>query len=91
MSTAAHGNVPELTLGWRLQMALGDMKVQEMADTLGVNRATIGRWMHDKGTPRRAYLLQWAVATGVDPTWLETGIDPEGGPDRDGGVPVTAR
>ena len=91
MSTAAHTNIPELTLGWRLQMALGDMGVKEMADELGVNRATIGRWMHDKGAaPKRAYLLQWALITGVDATWLETGETPsDGGPN--GGLAVTSR
>jgi len=72
------GNIPEITLGWRLQLALGDMKVQEMADTLGVNRATIGRWMHDRGAPKRAYILQWALATGVDAQWLEHGTVPNG-------------
>ena len=74
MSTQPLGNIPELTLGWRLQMSLGEMKVQEMAETLGVNRATVGRWMHDKGAPpKRAYVLQWAMATGVPVEWLEHG------------------
>ena len=91
MSTAAHGTIPELTLGWRMKMALGEMKVQEIADALGVNRATVGRWMRDDGArPRRAYLLQWAIMTGVDPVWLETGVEPSDGPD-DGGVSVTSR
>lgn len=59
MSTHTTQRVPQLTLGWRLKMALGDMKVQDMADALGVNRATVGRWMADKGAPpKRAYLLQ---------------------------------
>ena len=88
MSTQPQGNIPELTLGWRMQMALGDMKVQDIADTLGVNRATVGRWMHDKGAPpKRAYLLQWALATGVDRQWLETGETPAG-PEPDGGLDV---
>lgn len=82
MSTATHGMIPEVTLGWRLQMALGDRKVQDMADALGVNRATVGRWMHDKGAPpRRVYLLQWALLTGVDAGWLETGRVPDDGPE----------
>ena len=82
MSThATHGHVPPLTLGWRLKMALGDIKVQDMADKLGVNRATVGRWMADKGAPpKRAYLLQWAMITGTDAGWLEHGILP-GAPD----------
>lgn len=71
-------NIPQLTLGWRLQMALGDQSVQALADELGVTRQTIGRWMHDKGArPRRAYILQWALITGVDSHWLETGEEPQ--------------
>lgn len=88
MSTATHGRIPDLTLGWRLQIALGDMGVQEMADQLGVSRATVGRWMHDKGAPpKRAYIIQWALATGVDAQWLETGKAPVT-PERDGGLRV---
>lgn len=76
--------IPTLTLGWRLKMALGEMHAQEMADLLGVNRGTVSRWMADKGAPpKRAYLLQWAMATDTDYGWLETGnapgsIGPEG-------------
>lgn len=85
MSTHPIGNIPELTLGWRLQMALGEMKVQDMADTLGVNRATVGRWMHDKGAPpKRAYIMQWAMATGVPMSWLEHGIEPTSTPGPEG-------
>lgn len=85
-------NIPQLTLGWRLQMALGDGSVQALAKELGVTRQTIGRWMHDKGAqPRRAYILQWALITGVDAHWLETGEepDPQRGPNT--GLPVTSR
>lgn len=53
------GRVPELTLGWRLKMALGDMRRDDIAESLGVNPATVTRWMGDRGAkPRRAYILQ---------------------------------
>ena len=94
MSThAEHGRIPEITLGWRLKMALGETSVQEMSDTLGVHRGTIGRWMRDEGArPKRAYLAQWALATGVDYDWLESGTAPATDPHGpDGGVPVTSR
>lgn len=77
MSTdAATGRVPALTIGWRLQMALnhGGVSHQQMADLLGVNRATISRWCNDRGAPPRTiYLRQWALACGVDADWLITG------------------
>lgn len=65
--TAAHEEgIPPLTLGWRLKMALGDMQRGEMAEHLGVDPGTLSRWMADKGAPpRRAYIVQWALVTGV--------------------------
>lgn len=82
MSTQQEERVPQLTLGWRLKMALGDISVQEMAEHLGVTRSTLSRWMSDTGKPpRRAYVAQWALLTGVPLTWLETGDHPtNGGP-----------
>lgn len=77
MTTQTHGAIPELTLGWRLQMALGDMSVQEMADHLGVSRTSCARWMHDRSEPKRGLLLQWALVTGTDPEWLEHGSAPD--------------
>ena len=78
------GAIPELTLGWRLKMALGSLRVEEMAEELGVNRATVSRWMSDKGAPpKTAYIKQWALRTGVPYVWLDEGKvskpDPEGG------------
>lgn len=80
----AMGRVPELTLGWRLRMALGGMSAGDMADWLGVNRATVSRWMNGHGAPpRRAFIAQWALLTGVDAGWLLTGERSEGnGPGR---------
>lgn len=77
--------IPQITLGWRLQMALaqGDLSVQEMADNLGVSRSTISRWLHDDGMPpRAAFVKQWALASRVSLEWLQTGKTPvgDGGP-----------
>lgn len=76
MSTAKDERVPELTLGWRLKMALahGGLHREEMAIHLGVDPGTLSRWMADRGAPpKRAYLQMWALATEVDPDWLEHG------------------
>lgn len=79
MSIETRGErIPSLTLGWRMRMALGEMKAEEMAAQLGVSRQTLSRWMADKGKPpKRAYLAQWALITGVPLTWIESGIAPE--------------
>lgn len=68
--------VPELTLGWRLKMALEHNQVSrsEMAAELGVDPATITRWTGDRGAPPKAgFLKQWALRCGVPYAWLLTG------------------
>lgn len=82
MTTATRvGVVPEWTLGWRLQRALAHagMTTLQMADEIGVTRATISRWVNDHGAPPRAiYLRHWAMRTGVPLAWLEGGSEPDG-------------
>lgn len=77
MSTQAQeSGVPQLTLGWRIRLALdyGGISREKMAATLGVHPSSITRWSHDKGdAPKRGFLLQVAAATGVNPDWLEFG------------------
>ena len=78
-------HVPELTLGWRLKMALGDRSAQSIADDLGVTRGTVSRWMADRGAPpKAAYIKMWALITQTDVRWLLTGqqtVPHPGGPD----------
>lgn len=74
------GQIPAWTLGWRMQRALAHagISVNEIAEEMGVSRATISRWINDKGAPpRAAYLKQWALRTGVPYLWL-TDMDPTG-------------
>lgn len=81
------GGVPELTLGWRMKMALGhDMTVQEMADELGMSRGQISRYLNDKGIPKRAVLLAWALRCGVPFEWLAYGSVKQTPPDDGGSV-----
>lgn len=85
MSTTTQERIPELTLGWRLKMALGDMPAHEMAEQLDMSRAQLSRWMADKGAPpKRPYLAQWALLTGVDFQWLVTGQASSQQPDPGG-------
>jgi hypothetical protein len=67
------GDIPEITLGWRLRIAMerADLKAEEMASELGVHRGTITRWTHDIGSPPRAiYLHRWADLCHVSFAWL---------------------
>jgi transcriptional regulator with XRE-family HTH domain len=76
------GAVPEWTIGWRLQRALGyaGIAAGDMAVELQVSRATVSRWLNDKGLPPRwVYLERWAELTGVSALWLCHGdVDPCG-------------
>lgn len=64
--------VPEWTLGWKLKRALdfADLSAQDMAAELGVHVATVSRWMNDRETPRRAYVMAWSLRCGVPFGWL---------------------
>jgi transcriptional regulator with XRE-family HTH domain len=69
----AHQGIPEVTLGWRLRMAMehAGIKADEMSVSLGVHRGTITRWTHDVGRrPRVIYLQRWAQLCGVPYEWL---------------------
>lgn len=86
MTTERYERIPELTLGWRLKMSLGEISRDQIAEMMDVTPSTISRWMSDKGAPpKRPYLLQWAMVTGVPVEWLASGEAPDGGPDGPGG------
>lgn len=88
MSQETSGDrIPALTLGWRMRMSLdyANISVQQMATQLGVSRTTLSRWMADKGErPKRAYISQWALSTGVPFEWIAEGKMPSGPDDPDG-------
>lgn len=86
------GDVPEWTLGnrlWRARSHLG-VTQQELATRLGIGLQQVKNGESDKRAPRRGVILGWAVATGVDPNWLENGTPGGGDTGRDDG-PVTIR
>lgn len=70
---ATNDGIPDLTLGWRLRMAMerAGLKAEDMAEHLGVHRGTISRWAHDIGKPPRPiYLRHWAEICNVRYEWL---------------------
>lgn len=74
------GQIPEWTLGWRLQRSLAhaEISVEEIADEMGVSRSTVSRWLNDRGAPpKAAYVKMWAFRTGVPFAWLSD-TDPTG-------------
>ncbi|MHB1433416.1 MAG: helix-turn-helix domain-containing protein [Streptosporangiaceae bacterium] len=68
--------IPEWTLSWRMQRALvhANVTIQDMAEELGVSRATVSRWLNEHGGPPRiGYLKVWAMRCGVPLEWLVSG------------------
>jgi transcriptional regulator with XRE-family HTH domain len=65
---------PQLTTRRRVLIAMDEagMTDTDLADALGVHRKTIYNWLH-ADTMRRQHIYAIAVATGVDPDWLEHG------------------
>lgn len=82
--TFAH-NVPTITLGWRIKMAMdhGDVKSADLEERFEVSRGTISRWCRDVGQPpKKLFLNEIAVMCGVSSRWLIDGKDPHpDGPD----------
>ena len=68
-------DIPEWTLGWRLQRSLahGGVSIDDMAAELGVSRQSISRWLNARAVPRIGYLKLWALKTGVPLDWLISG------------------
>jgi transcriptional regulator with XRE-family HTH domain len=78
---------PELTLGWRIQMALdkGGLRHTDVMDKFEVSRQTVSRWCRDVGAAPKKYVLnEIAVMCGVPPRWLIDGVSSTVPPD-DGG------
>lgn len=71
-----YADIPPLTLGWRIQMALnyGQLKHADLMAKFEVSRETVSRWCHDASKPKKFILNEIAVMTGVSPRWLIDGI-----------------
>lgn len=81
------GAVPELHLHQRLRIAreyAGYGQV-EFAQHTGISRATISAAENGHRAPLKSTIKHWALATGVNAQWLETGVAPSGSP-NDGGT-----
>jgi transcriptional regulator with XRE-family HTH domain len=75
MGYMAHTIIPTWTLADRLVKAResAGKNQSQIADELGVGLRSIVRYEKGHHVPKRAIVLAWAMATNVDPEWLETG------------------
>lgn len=83
------GAIPEWRMSDRLKRARehAGMSQAELAETVGVSRATIGNAEQGVRELRRPVLIAISFATGVALEWLESGKTPVGD-DPDGGNAV---
>lgn len=68
---------PQFDLRHRLILSreVAGVEQAQVAEILGVSRTTISNYERGYTSPRRATLLAWAMATGVDADWLMTGAE----------------
>lgn len=86
MTTAERRDfVPDISLKYRLMISRleAGMHQSDLAAAIGAARSTIANYEAGKET-RRSTVMAWAMATGVDLHWLETGTSPS--PEDGGGV-----
>lgn len=80
------GFIPEWRLQDRLERARKEAGLDqtELALRMDVSRNTVNRAESGIAVPRRIVLNAWALATGVDRKWLETGVVNAESPSPDG-------
>lgn len=84
----AGGDVLFFTRGDRLRKARERLGLDQgpFADLIGFSRGLVSNYESDKTERVKPGVMKaWALATGVDLEWLETGTDPVGGPTGPGG------
>lgn len=64
--------VPQWTIADRLRKAraVARMSQTDLANALGVARATVANWESERTSPARGRLMDAAAATNTPPTWL---------------------
>lgn len=95
-SATQRGVIPILSDAQRLAVAREyvGLTQAELAERLGVTTATVQRAESGKTKPRRTTFMSWAMATGIDLHWLETGetpADPDGPDGGEGGESAPSR
>lgn len=79
MTTQAAGAVPDFDIHDRLRKAreYSGLDQTQLADRMGVSRGTVSNAERGQRAVRTIVVRAWALATGVDRAWLETGKAPD--------------
>lgn len=73
MKLSHTGEAPVWTLADRLRKAREHARLtqQELADQIGISRASVVNYETGRHSPSRPVMLSWSLATGVDLGWLQ--------------------
>lgn len=72
MTAPQTGQIPAWSLADRLRKArkFADLSQIELADQMGIARASVANYENARTTPSRPVLLSWALTCGVSLEWL---------------------
>lgn len=83
---AEAGTIPPISIATRLRIAREwrDLDQQQVADEMGISRATVSNYETGKTRPGKMAINAWAVVTRVDVEWLRNGTATPGSSDYKG-------
>ena len=93
MTSAYEGGCrPRVEIRHRLRIAreFAGLEQTELAERMGVGRATISNAENGRGHPRRTTITAWALACGVAASWIANGDDEPQPPGPGGGADPNA-
>lgn len=63
----------ESTIGSRIRLVRGDMKLVEFAEFIGIGKSSISRYENNQGSPDAVFITALYEKCGIEPLWLLTG------------------
>lgn len=63
----------ELTIGERIKMVRGSMKLIDFAELIGIGKSSLSRYENNQGSPDAVFITALYKKCGVEPLWLLTG------------------
>ena len=63
----------ESTIGSRIRLVRGDMKLIEFAEFIGIGKSSVSRYENNQGSPDAVFITALYEKCGIEPLWLLTG------------------
>lgn len=94
-TTPSHGRTYRFGIGDRLRVAreVNGLSQDDLGKLIGISKGTVNNYENGHTRPKVIAVRAWALATGFDLEWLETGVEGKVGPspssERRPGIAVT--